>query len=65
MATVGHEEWTGTEKNWLGVEDGEMWWSHADAATYRRWLGDTGLSVERETFVPEGNGGHTFMLASR
>lgn len=64
FATVGHRAWTGLEKDWLGVEGGDMWWSHADIATYRRWLADAGLRVERETFVPEGTGGHTFVLAT-
>ncbi len=41
------------------------WWSHADAETYRRWLADIGLRVEREAFIPEGTGGHTFVLATR
>ena len=63
MATVGHSAWTGIEKDWLGVEGGDMWWSHADTPTYRRWLSDAGLIVERETFVPEGNGGHTLIVA--
>lgn len=65
MATVGHQAWTGLEKDWLGVEGGDMWWSHADAGTYRRWLTDVGFVVELETFVPEGAGGHTFFLATR
>lgn len=65
LATVGHQAWTGLEKDWLGVKGGDMWWSHADAATYRRWLADVGLTIEQETFVPEGAGGHTFFLATR
>jgi len=65
FATVGHRAWTGLEKDWLGVKGGDMWWSHADIETYRRWLADAGLQVERETFVPEGTGGHTFVLATR
>ena len=65
LATVGHTAWTGLEKDWLGVMGGDMWWSHADADTYRRWLADAGLNVERETFVPEGASGHTFVVATR
>lgn len=65
MATVGHGAWTGIEKDWLGVEGGDMWWSHADTATYLTWLADAGMRVEQETFVPEGAGGHTFVLATR
>jgi SAM-dependent methyltransferase len=65
IATVGHRAWTGIEKDWLGVEGGDMWWSHADSTTYRSWLTDAGFGIERETFVPEGTGGHTFFLAVR
>jgi SAM-dependent methyltransferase len=65
VATVGHQAWTGTEKNWLGVDGGDMWWSHADTTTYRMWLTEAGFTIERETFVPEGTGGHTFILATR
>ena len=65
IATVGHRAWTGTERDWLGVPGADMWWDHADEATYRRWLVDAGLEVEVERFVPEGIGGHTFFLASR
>ena len=65
IATVGRRAWSGTERDWLGVAGGDMWWDHADAATYVRWLADAGLVVERERFVPDGPGGHTFVLASR
>jgi SAM-dependent methyltransferase len=34
LATTGHHAWTGSEDNWLGGE-APMWWSQADAATYR------------------------------
>jgi SAM-dependent methyltransferase len=65
MATVGHQAWTGLEKDWLGVKGGDMWWSHADAETYRRWLVEAGLRLEIERFVPEGAGGHALVLATR
>ena len=64
MATVGHRAWTGLQKDWLGVEGGDMWWSHADTGTYRQWFVDAGLVIERETFVPEGAGGHTLVVAT-
>ena len=35
-----------------------MWWSHADAATYRSWLQQAGLEVTVQQFIPEGNSGH-------
>jgi ubiquinone/menaquinone biosynthesis C-methylase UbiE len=65
LATVGHQAWTGLEKDWLGVAGGDMWWSHADAETYRRWFANAGLTIELETFVHEGISGHTFLLATR
>lgn len=67
FVTVGYRAWTGLEKDWLGVKGGDMWWSHADVDTYRRWIADADLQVELETFVPEetGGGGHTFVLATR
>lgn len=63
-ATMGHRAWTGVEEDWLGG-GAPMWWSHADAATNRRWITEAGLTVEREEFVPEGAGGHTFFRAHR
>jgi SAM-dependent methyltransferase len=64
VATTGYSAWTGYEENWL---DGgaPMWWSHADAATYRSWIAEAGLAVEREEFVPEDDGGHALFWASR
>ena len=34
LAVAGHSAWTGTEGNWLGGP-APMWWSQADAGTYR------------------------------
>ena len=64
LLSAGWSEWTGSNDGWLGSET-PMWWSHADTDTYRRWLADAGLVIERETFVPEGSGGHTLVLAVR
>ncbi|MFE0414078.1 class I SAM-dependent methyltransferase [Streptomyces tendae] len=64
VATTGHGEWTGIEEDWLGG-GAPMWWSHADAATNRTWIERAGLTVEREEFVPEGDGGHALFWASR
>ena len=63
LLTVGHGAWTGTESDWLGVPGGTMYWSHADAATYRRWLGERGFAIVYEAFIPEGESGHTLLLA--
>lgn len=64
LATVGNTAWTGTEDSWLGGE-AAMWWSHADANTYRGWLAGAGLVIVEEKFVPEGTGGHLFVAAER
>lgn len=62
VATTGHRAWTGLEEGWLGG-GAAMWWSHADAATNRTWITEAGLTVEREEFVPEGDGGHALFWA--
>jgi cyclopropane fatty-acyl-phospholipid synthase-like methyltransferase len=62
LVTLGHTAWTGTEADWHGAE---MYWSHADAATYRAWLDQAGFNVEAEHFVPEGDGGHTLFIARK
>ncbi|MFI7400576.1 class I SAM-dependent methyltransferase [Streptomyces sp. NPDC049541] len=64
VATTGHRAWTGSEDNWLGG-GAPMWWSHADAATNRAWITRAGLTVEREEFVPEADGGHALFWARR
>ena len=64
LATTGQHAWTGTEDNWLGGP-ATMWWSHADAATYRSWLQNSGLEVTDQQFVPEGNSGHALFWARR
>ena len=64
VLTTGHGAWTGREEDWLGG-GAPMWWSHADAATSRGWLEAAGLAVEREEFVPEGDGGHALFWATR
>ncbi|MBN1484351.1 MAG: class I SAM-dependent methyltransferase [Chloroflexia bacterium] len=65
LATVGHEAWSGTEQDWLGVPGGMMYWSHADQATYERWLGEAGFVILWTRFIPEGDGGHTLVLAKK
>ena len=64
LATTGHRAWTGTEDGWLGGEV-PMWWSHADAATYRTWIEQAGLAVVAQEVVPEGDSAHAlFGLAA-
>jgi SAM-dependent methyltransferase len=64
LTTVGNRAWTGTEENWLGGP-ATMWWSHADAPTYRLWLQQAGLIVTAQEFVPEATSGHTLFWARR
>lgn len=64
LATTGHRAWTGAEDGWLGGGV-PMWWSHADAATYRAWIGQAGLEVADEAFISEGDGGHALFWARR
>lgn len=64
LATVGQDAWTGTENNWLGGP-ATMWWSQADATTYRSWLQQTGLQVTVQDFIAEGDSGHALFWARR
>jgi 2-polyprenyl-3-methyl-5-hydroxy-6-metoxy-1,4-benzoquinol methylase len=64
LLTAGQWAWTGTEEDWLGG-GAPMWWSHADAATYRRWLAEAGLLIEAEEFVPDGDSGHALFWCRR
>jgi hypothetical protein len=57
----GSARWTGTE-DFLGAD---MFWDHADTATYLGWLTAAGLPPAWHRFIPEGNGGHTLVLARR
>ena len=54
---AGERAVEGFEEDWLG-SGARMYWSHADAATYRRWLADVGFTAVDERFVPEGSSGH-------
>jgi SAM-dependent methyltransferase len=63
ISVGGDHAWTGSEPDWLDVPGGTMYWSHADAAAYRRWLTDRGCQIEQATFIPEGDGGHMLILA--
>ncbi|WP_405163290.1 class I SAM-dependent methyltransferase [Nocardia sp. NBC_01499] len=63
VGTTGHTAWTGTDDNWLGG-GATMWWSQADASTYRDWLTRAGLTITRQEFVAEGDTGHALFWAS-
>lgn len=64
LTVTGENAWTGSEDNWLGGP-AAMWWSHADAATYRSWLTGAGLLIVEQRFVPEGSGGHALLWARK
>jgi hypothetical protein len=64
LATTGHRAWTGTEDGWLGGE-APMWWSHADAASYRAWIEQAGLAVVDQEVVAEDEGVHALFWARR
>jgi 2-polyprenyl-3-methyl-5-hydroxy-6-metoxy-1,4-benzoquinol methylase len=64
LITTGAQAWTGIEDHWLGGPT-PMWWSHTDAATYRRWIIQAGMRIESEEFVPEGDSGHQLFWAQR
>jgi 2-polyprenyl-3-methyl-5-hydroxy-6-metoxy-1,4-benzoquinol methylase len=64
LAVTGQDAWTGTAHGWLGG-DAPMWWSHADAATSRRWLEEAGLQVTDQVRVPEGEHAHALFWARR
>jgi hypothetical protein len=64
LLTLGKTAWTGTENSWLGVNV-EMYWSHADAATYDRWLRAFGFEILRRRYIPEGDSGHELFLARK
>jgi cyclopropane fatty-acyl-phospholipid synthase-like methyltransferase len=59
LAIVGFERWTGIE-DYFGAE---MFWDHADRETNLAWLAEAGLAPVWDRFVPEGNVGHTLVLA--
>jgi len=59
LAIVGLERWTGIE-DYFGTA---MFWDHADRETYLAWLTEAGLVPLWDRFVPEGDVGHTLVLA--
>jgi SAM-dependent methyltransferase len=65
LLSAGHREWTGEEEDWLGVAGARMSWSHADRDTYIRWLEQVGFTLLWDRFIPEGDEGHTLMLAAK
>ncbi len=60
---TGHDAFEGVEDDWLGSGT-PMYWSHADATTYRVWLQEEGFDVKAQEYVPEGEGGHELFHAT-
>ena len=63
MIITGHTATDSVERDWLGVPGATMCWSHADWATYRRWLDELGYVLVHDEFVTEGDGGHHLAVA--
>jgi SAM-dependent methyltransferase len=59
LAIVGAGRWTGTEQ-YLGAD---MFWDHADTGTYLRWLAAARFTPIWDRYVPEGDSGHSLILA--
>jgi SAM-dependent methyltransferase len=59
LAIVGAGRWTGTER-YLGAD---MFWDHADTGTYLRWFQAARLRPLWHRHIPEGESGHSLILA--
>jgi SAM-dependent methyltransferase len=59
LAIVGAGQWTGIAP-YLGAD---MFWDHADTATYLRWLQAARLTPIWNRYIPEGTSGHALVLA--
>ncbi len=62
LITAGTKAWTGSEDGWLGTS-ATMWWSQADASTYRTWMETAGFVIDHETIVPDGSSEHSLFWA--
>jgi hypothetical protein len=62
VLTAGLQAWTGSEDRWLGTHV-TMWWSQADADTYRTWLHAAGFVIDAESYIPDGTSAHTLFWA--
>jgi SAM-dependent methyltransferase len=59
LAILGARQWTGTAP-YFGTD---MFWDHADTPTYLHWLQAARLTPIWNRHIPEGNSGHTLVLA--
>jgi SAM-dependent methyltransferase len=64
LAVTGKWARTEVERDFRGVPGVPMYWSHADAATYRAWLEAAGFEILEEGSEPrDGNPGYAVFLA--
>lgn len=59
LAITGADRWKGID-TYLGAQ---MFWDHADTATYLRWLTAARLEPVWHRYIPEGDSGHSLILA--
>jgi len=64
IAVVGAARWTGTAEDWI-LPGTKMYWSHGSGDDYEEIFRNVGFEIRQRAFVPEGNGGHTFMLLKK
>jgi SAM-dependent methyltransferase len=66
LAIVGKEASTRIEPDFRGVRGANMYWSHADARTYRQWFEEAGFVIEEEGSEPRnGNPGYAVIIGRR
>jgi len=59
LAIVGATPWTGTAQ----FHGADMFWDHAGTGTYLRWFQAARLTPLWHRYVPDGDSGHTLVLA--
>jgi len=59
LAITGAQAWTGTDD----FHGADMFWAHADTESYLGWLAEARLAPQWHRFIPEGNSGHSLILA--
>jgi SAM-dependent methyltransferase len=59
LGIVGAQPCSGTSA-YYGTD---MFWEHAGVESYRSWLGLAGLTPVWDRFIPEGDSGHSLILA--
>lgn len=66
LATVGHDAWTGVERDWRGVPGACMYYSQATITRYLEWFAAAGLDVvERGREPKRGEPGYAMLIARK